>query len=186
MARFITKLRYREETLPAPVARALAATLSRNESLLPREESMFSIGGTWTQGVILVSQLAKLVPFGAERDAFIVDILRAASPLPFAAECFRWVRRSSDETNEQHTLSENGEAIAKRAVADRIHEEAGRAPIYRTFGQDAPHLCWIWSSSRGRGEVTAGPQEQANSPIRSGPVATEAQPNAISTITRGR
>lgn len=154
MPRFITKLRYREEAFPAPVARALAISLSRNGSLLPREEGMFSMGGTWTQGAILVSQLAKLVPFGAERDAFIVDILRAASPLPFAVECFRWVRRSSDETDEQHVVSEDGEAIARRAVADRIYDEACRAPIYRTFGQDAPHLFWIWSGARGRDEVT--------------------------------
>jgi hypothetical protein len=154
MPRFITKLRYRDETLPAPVARALATALSRNGMLLPREESIYSIGGTWTQGAILVSQLSKLVPFGAERDAFIVDILRAASPLPFAAECFRWIRRSSDETDDQHIVSEGGEAIAKRTVADRIHGEASHAPIYRTFGQDAPHLFWIWSSARGRDEVT--------------------------------
>ncbi len=155
MPRFITKLRYREEALAAPVARRLATALSRNGLLLPREEGMLSIGGTWTQGAILVSQLAKVVPFGAERDAFIVDLLRAAAPLPFAAECFRWVRRSSDETDGQHIVSEDGEVMAKRTVADRVHEEAGRAPIYRTFGQDSPHLFWIWSSTRGRDEVAA-------------------------------
>lgn len=153
MPRFITKLRYREGTYPVPVARPLIFALSRNGSFLPREEGMFSVGGTWTQGAILILQLAKLIPFGAERDAFIVAVLRTALPLSFAAECLRWARRSSDETDEQHILSEEGEATAKLAVADRIHDEASREPIYRTYAQDAPHLFWIWSNARSRDEV---------------------------------
>jgi hypothetical protein len=167
MPRFITKLRYREETMPIPLARSVCIAMSRNGSILPREEGMFSIGGTWAQTGILISNLAQRLPFGRERDDFVVDILKVASPLPFAAECLRWVRRATGATKQQQILSDEGEAAAVLAVANRIRECADAAPIYREFGQDAAGLFWIWSHARGSDAVAkyvrqwldAGPEE---------------------------
>lgn len=154
MPRLITKLRYRESTISPATARSLAMALARNGSVLPREEGMFSIGGTWTQGAILVSQLSKIVGSSAERDQFIGDLLQAACPLPFAAECFRWVRRGKDAEDAEHIVSANGEAAAVRQLANRIRERALNMPTCVEFGRDAPHLLWIWSAGRGKDDVT--------------------------------
>ncbi|HYM44420.1 MAG TPA: hypothetical protein VET46_16810 [Steroidobacteraceae bacterium] len=163
MPRLITKLRYREEAMAPANARLLAIALARNGSLLPREDGMFSIGGTWAQGAILVSQLTKTIAWGEERDQFIGDVLQIASPLPFAAECFRWVRRGSDSDDSQHIVSVDGEAAAVRRLADRIRERALHLPTCIEFGQDAPHLLWIWSKGRGQDEVTTGLREWLDS-----------------------
>lgn len=163
MPRLIAKLRHREDTLEPSVARQLAMAVARNGSLLPVEEGMFSVGGTKTQGAILISQLAKLLPHGQERDDFVTELIGHAAPLSFAADCYRWTRRSSDERDDQHILSESGEAAARRALSNRIRESASRSPLYREFGQDAPHLFWIWSSASGPNEVADSLQKWLDS-----------------------
>lgn len=152
--RLITRLRVLADSMERNIAHVLAVSLARNGALLPNEQGVFSIGGTRMQGAILISQLLKRTPPGTERADLAKAILRAAAPLPFAAECSRWIRRSSDEAPERQILSEEANAEVGRVLADRIFEQASREPLYRSFKEDVPHLFWIWANSRGNTEVS--------------------------------
>jgi hypothetical protein len=153
MPRLIARFRSLADSMDHNIASVLAVAVARNGVLLPNEQGMFSIGGTRMQGAILISQLLKRTSSGEARIALGKAILLAATPLPFAAECSRWIRRSSDEAPELQILSEEGNIEVTRALADRIFNQASREPIYRSFKEDAPHLFWIWANSRGSAEV---------------------------------
>lgn len=40
-------------------------------------------------------------------------------------------------------------------LAERVRVKAHEAPLFRTFGSDAPRLLWVWSAHAAAGEVDA-------------------------------
>lgn len=152
MARAVTKLRQREDSVDPSAARKIALAIARNAFLLPREQGMFVLGGTFTQAAILVAHLVRRLPL-EDRSAMAGEILLSAEPLPFAAECFRWMRHSEDQPDEKRCIPADEEASLGRMLAGRILAVASELPLYKRFGEDAPRLYWIWQEFRGREEV---------------------------------
>jgi hypothetical protein len=152
MPQFIRKLRLREDSIDPNAARRLAVAIARNGVLMPSERGMLVAGGTRGQAAILVVQLLRRVQTGDERDAIADEILRAADPLPFAWECYRWIRHGSDRPEERRVLRSESEPKLAELVVKRIREQDARAPLYQTFGRDAAPLYWLWGT---RGDQAA-------------------------------
>jgi hypothetical protein len=152
MEKLIRKLRRRETTMPPAPAARLAAIVASNGALLPRDKAMMLSDWTFMQAGILVAHLVRQLPLGSAREELAMLLVRGAEPLRFALECFRWMRKGDDVPDEDRLLSASVEDELGRAIADRVRDAAGQAPLYTTFGGDAPNLYWVW---RKYGEAAA-------------------------------
>jgi hypothetical protein len=152
LPRLIEKLRYREDSIDPQAAHRLMLAIARNGSLLPAEQGMMIVGGTRTQGAILIYKLLLRID-AAARGALATQVLTSVESLPFVAECLRWLRHSDDRRGMERVLDADEESAAKRLVADRIHTQAVAEPLYTTFGEDARELFWIWANFRSQPEV---------------------------------
>jgi len=160
MSRLIPKLRRREETIEAGAARALALAIARNGALLPRERAMMVSDWTFSQAGILVMRLASRVPAGAEREEVARRVVEIANPLSLAFECVKWFRKDEKAPETERIVSAECEEQLARSVAARIRLAAQEAPLYKTFGADAPRLLWLWNRHGETGEVDRYLREQ--------------------------
>jgi hypothetical protein len=149
----VGKLRSQEETIEPAFVRPSMLAIARNGAVVPRERSMMLSDWTFMQAAILVAHLLKRLPMGRDRDAFAAAMLAAAEPLPFACECFRWIRKSDDVGEDKRIVPTETEQHLGTALADRIRVAAAETPLYKSFGADAPRLYWLWSKYRGYAEV---------------------------------
>lgn len=145
----ISKLRIKEDSIDEAYAEPLIIALASNSNLLPRERGPMSIGGTWAQGAILVSQLMKKIPSMDTRQQIALAIATRSQTLGFGFECLRWIRHSHDEPEELRVLSIDGESAFKNSLANRIEQADGQAPLYLTDAKDAPGLYWLWTEQLG-------------------------------------
>jgi hypothetical protein len=153
MRQLIPKLRRREEGIDPGAARRLALAIARHGSLVPRERAMLVSDWTFMQAGILVAHLAGRLTPGTEREELARRIADTAAPLPFAVECLRWFRKGNDTPEPERLLPAEGEEEFGRRVAERIRAKAREAPLYKTFGADAPALLWLWNRHAEDGEV---------------------------------
>lgn len=144
-ASLVQRLRQSEEHLPLPTASALAPLLARNGELFPYERGAFSSGGAFTQAAIVVYSLIKSVVDGAARLNLAREVLRVATPLPFASECLRWMFPSpSRAPNEWIFDQANFGHLRSLLVTERIVPSDAREPLYRQFASHAPTLYGWW------------------------------------------
>lgn len=144
MAQLIKKLRDKMGTIPSPAAIPLAMAVARNGQLIPRERDLVS-DWSLTQAAILISELVKKLPEETPREEAARKLIQAAQPLAFAFECWKWLRKSDGRPEEDRIIPVETETELGRLLADRIKVEAAKAPLYKTFGGDAPRLFWAWN-----------------------------------------
>jgi hypothetical protein len=123
-------------------------------SLLPKEEGAWVIRTTLMQGAILIRKLLLRLPM-LEREATAVAIIRKAQPLPFAAECFHWMRHFKEESPTERVIQQASELVVAQALVDRIRDAAIAAPLYTSFGNESPNLFWFWKQYGLVGEMEA-------------------------------
>jgi hypothetical protein len=100
---------------------------------------------TFSQAAILVMKLIRQLPTQNERADLARRTIREAQPLSFAFECLRWLRKHSDQTEEERAIALEAEEEIGSILADRVRSEASKEPLYRSHGTDAPSLLWIWN-----------------------------------------
>lgn len=144
LSNFIRKLRARENNLPHQTARTLARTIARNGKCLPRERDMMLSDWTFGQAAVLVGQLMKSIDDQDIRSTAAREIVDAADPLPFANECWRWLRKWNDKPEEARILPKNVEDELAERLVERIEASWAESPLYTTFQRDAPRLFWLW------------------------------------------
>lgn len=153
--RLISKFRQRVALLPLDQAKALATTLILSGDLLPRERGMMVMGGTTMQAAILIADLLRIVPAGAQRQEEAERIIRLATPLGFSVECFRWIRHYESRPDDERLLPDNGEPPLQEILAARIEAGNAQEPLYFSLQKDAKRLYWIWADVRGKDVVRA-------------------------------
>jgi hypothetical protein len=153
IARLISKLRLREQSIESQAAARLALALSRNGSLVPREKQMFISDWTVSQAAILVTNLVQQRPVGKELEDLARQIINEAEPLAFAFECLRWFRKGTEQPEENRVLAPEVEEELGSILADRVRSEASKGSLYRNHGTDAPRLLWIWDKHANDREV---------------------------------
>lgn len=146
MDKMVLKLRHREEDIDLAAARELALLVARNGAYFPNPRSLFSHAEPFAQAAILCGRLLRRIPDHADRQQLANNVLAAADPLPFAYECFKWIRHSKGAAEDQRTLPEAVEAEAGRRLATRIKDAATKGPLYRQFSEAAPALYWVWKA----------------------------------------
>lgn len=144
----IAKLRRREEQLRGESARTLAVAIARSGQLLPREKAMLLSDWTFMQAAILVAHLTKQASSDSTKRAEIAqEVIREGEPLPFAFECYRWLRRGEKEQDDPILEKAQEEELAG-ILAGRIHDAANARPPYAQYPNDAPALLWLWQQER--------------------------------------
>jgi len=152
MPGLLNKLRSQEDTFEATVARRLAVAIAPHGGLLPKEEGGLTIRTTLMQGAILIRKLLRRLP-KAEREAIAVAVIQKAQPLPFAADCLRWMQPFKDESQSDSVIEEESLRVVAQSLVARIREAAISAPLYLSFGRDSQALFWYWKQNGSPGEM---------------------------------
>lgn len=142
LPKLIEKLRLREDTLEPTVSATLARIIATNGSLVPRERGPWAFGGTFTQAAILVAHLVRRL--GDDKLAAAHEVLSEGQPLPFAVECMRWMRKDKSQPEETRIFSVAQEHELEASLTQRIANDADKAPLYETYGREAPLLYSVW------------------------------------------
>jgi hypothetical protein len=110
----------------------------------------------WTvmQAGILCMKLVQRQTDAESRAALARQVVRDAEPLVFSFECFKWLRKSDEQAEAERVLPAAVEEELGGILAERVRTKAQEAPLFQTFGSDAPRLLWIWST-HAAGEVDA-------------------------------
>jgi hypothetical protein len=153
LGRLVAKLRLRKERLDPATAIRLANVLGKNGSNLPRERAMLISDWSFMQAGILIVELLRCVPEGQSREDAARTLLAQIGHLPFAFECLRWMHSSKKEGDEELLINEAAVDQLEKGLADRIRDAACEAPLYKTFGSDAPKLLFLWKKYETSGEV---------------------------------
>jgi hypothetical protein len=123
----------------------LAQAIARNASVLPREQAMLMSDWTFMQAAILIEKLLWRIDAGERRNDVARTIVRDAQTLPFAFECFRWLRSDPDEPAEPRLVTEEVENELGRSLANRISRRGAEVSIYEEYGTDSPRLFYAWN-----------------------------------------
>lgn len=152
VASLIQRLRQHENHLPDAVAIELAPLLARNGRLFPYERGMLSTGGVFTQaGVVIYFLLRGIRDSGAKLE-LAREVLRTASPVPFASEILRWMFPSPSFTPEEQVFEESDfNGLRAQLVTESIIPSDAFEPLYRQFGSRAimPYSWWKEVDSNG-------------------------------------
>jgi hypothetical protein len=152
-SRLIQKLRKQEDTMAVSDAKALAKILARNGGHVPRERGMLMSDMTFRQAAILIMKLVRCIPQGDEREVFATDLVAEAEPLPFAIQCYRWLRKTDEDPEDQRVVSPECEEALVRLLVERIRISARTEPLYKKYAADTPMLLWIWGKGALEGEI---------------------------------
>ena len=153
LGRLIAKLRLRKERFDPATAIRLANVLARNGSNLPPEKAMLLSDWSFMQAGILIAELLRCVTAGPDRDEAARSLFIEIGHLPFALECARWMHPSKKEGAEEPLFSQATEDQLEEVLVGRIRVAASEAPLYKTFGADAPRLLFTWKRREQAGEV---------------------------------
>ena len=153
ITRLIEKIRRRENNVDLETCPRLASAIARNGSLLPRDRGMLLPDWTFMQAAILIRNMIGRASKNEDRAQLAQEITAEADPLPFAFECFRWIRKDKDQAEADRLVSPEIEEELAHRLKDRIHAAADKEPLYKTFGTDAPALFWAWNKYGGEGGV---------------------------------
>lgn len=144
MPRLVTRLRQRKDAIDASHAKAIAMAFARNGDLLPRERGMLTLLDTRGSAAILIADMLKRIPLGAERQSIAEQVIREASSVGFASECLRWIRHNDDSPEDRRVLSNEGEKSLHELLSERIEVSNAEQPLFLTEPKDAPTLYWLW------------------------------------------
>jgi KAP family P-loop domain len=147
----VTKLRLLEKTINTAAANNLAKAIVQHGELFPKDESIFGgLTSTWGQASILVKNLLTIAPLGTKREELAKNLMQIAKPLPFAAQCFFWLRNQKDLAS---VISQKCEADLGKILASRIAALAADQPPYEVWPQEAHKIFALWKEFGGEGEV---------------------------------
>src|ERR1051326_3919516 len=143
VSRVISKLRQIEKTVDETAARNLALALARLGGIFPKEEGIFSVFvSAYAQAAILIRNFIARIPDAENRKLFATQVLKDADPLPFAVECFRFLR-AGDNDNER-CIPEKYLPDLGSVLVDRVRETIKTDALYRKFPDTGSSLFWIW------------------------------------------
>jgi predicted KAP-like P-loop ATPase len=151
--RLIDKLRLIEESVSPLSARRLALAVAGRGESYPGEHGFFSLTSAFQQAAILVSKLLRRIAPGDERDNAAKSVMQAAQPLPFALECFGWLRPGDPAGANAGPLSPGVEQQVGDILATRIHEAAKESPPYIESPRSASSLLWVWHAYGPKGQT---------------------------------
>ena len=138
VASLIQRLRQHEDHLPDAVAIALAPLLARNGRLFPYERGMLSTGGVFTQAGVVIYFLLRGIGHPDTKLELAREVLRTASPVPFASEILRWMFPSPSLTPEEQVFEDaDFNHLRAQLVSECIVPSDSSEPLYKQYGRQA-------------------------------------------------
>lgn len=141
----IRKLRWIEENLEETASRKLALCLAKIGGSLPNSEGPLTLASTpYSQAAILGAHLLRNLEASKRADV-ARTMIHLATPLPFAAELFTWMRSKEDISPEDRLLTEGEELEMFTSLAEKIEGAASERPLYKQYPKESPYLLSLWS-----------------------------------------
>jgi hypothetical protein len=159
VARFLAKLRMREDSLDPTQSQTITLALAQCGELFPRNQWVQSFSTVSEAAGILIARLLRRQASGGPRVALAVQIVETGSPIGFAAECYRWIQA---DAKDDPTRGRVGSGISPaqlddlgRRLAQRIAKDAAREPPYISAPTYAQTVFQVWSRWGSRDETNA-------------------------------
>ncbi|GAB6447793.1 hypothetical protein bcgnr5390_45290 [Bacillus luti] len=142
----ILKLRNEVRTLTKEQASKLAIAVSRLGHRLPNPVTFLSVN-TFGQGAMLISDCIESIEVREERLNLAIEVLQMGEALNFVAECFRWLRKDTEEHPNPKGFSVQEVEILGKVMAGRISSEFKdkRRFSEQGFSTKFPQLFYIWN-----------------------------------------
>lgn len=142
----ISKLRNEVRTLTKEQASKLAIAVSRFGHRLPNPVTFLSVS-TFGQGAMLISDCIESIVVREERLNLAIEVLQIGEPLNFVAECFRWLRKDTEEHPNIKGFSVQEVKILGKVMSDRISNEFKDKRLFseQGFSTKYPQLLYIWN-----------------------------------------
>jgi hypothetical protein len=150
---FLNKLRRKIDELPPSAAIKLTKKLVAHGDKFSTVEGPFGISVA-SQAGIVIADLLKRIGDTTQRTQLAEEVIRDAPSLPFAVDCFRWIRTGKDEPDEDRVVPRGAERHLGRILAARIRDTAAAVPPYTGLPQQTPALLWIWKEYGPEKEVS--------------------------------
>ncbi|TCI43087.1 MULTISPECIES: P-loop NTPase fold protein [unclassified Exiguobacterium] len=152
---FISKLRRLSKSLTSEQLKNLALSISKLGNYLPNPVQVFSAWNTYGQGAMFTADCVVNLEDKTERLDLGRNIILTADPLAFAAECFSWFRKNTEEHPNPNAYSEEEYLELAKTLAQRASEEITKADI-GDLGkiERLPYLLTIWHEYGETGEAS--------------------------------
>jgi len=151
--KIVLKLMRKEKKILPDDIKNLAVALSKLGGIFPRPETMFSFTTAFSQAGILIGQFIRGIAFVKDRLNIAKAVISEGDPVPFALECFKWIRTTDDKGEQNRIFSIEDEAELAALVVSRIRQAADAGPIYQSFPDDAASLLYFWAHWGGKDET---------------------------------
>ncbi|WP_062231490.1 KAP family P-loop NTPase fold protein [Fictibacillus sp. FJAT-27399] len=141
----ISKLRSKVKTLTKEQASKLAIAFSRYGYKFPNPVTFLSVN-TFSQAALLISDCIESIDAREERVNLTIEVLKGGEPLNFVGECFRWLRKDTEEHPNPKGFSIQEFDILGKEMASRISEEfkGKRQFSKKEISKKFPQLLYIW------------------------------------------
>lgn len=141
----ISKLRSKVKTLTKEQASKLAIAVSRLGFRFPNPVTFLSVN-TFSQAALLISDCIESIEAKGERVNLAIEVLQSGEPLSFVAECFRWLRKDTEEHPNPKGFSVQEIEILGKEMASRISKEFNEKRQFSEKGisMKFPQLFYIW------------------------------------------
>ncbi|MBN1459781.1 MAG: hypothetical protein JXA57_09595 [Armatimonadetes bacterium] len=99
------------------------------------------------RAAILIGELLQGMTDASERIDLFTEVIGSRAPLPFALECFRWIKVNKEDIPDPKAFTPDDRATFGRVLAARIAEAVRREgkPIFVAFPEETRHMLAIWS-----------------------------------------
>jgi hypothetical protein len=141
----ITKLRNEVRALKNEQASNLAIAISKFGYKLPNPATFLSVN-TFGQGAMLISDCIESIDDREERLNLAIEVLQNGEPVNFVAECFRWLRKDTEEHPNPKGFSVQEVEILGKVLAGRISGELRDRRLFSEHGISfkLSQLFYIW------------------------------------------
>ncbi|MEA5550101.1 hypothetical protein VB713_03745 [Anabaena cylindrica UHCC 0172] len=98
---FLAEMFRKLDKLSSSASHNLALALAQMGDYFPKPETLYSFDTVFTKAGILVSSLITRLDTSDEKLELCREVLQAAKPVSFATECFRWIRATQKDNQQE-------------------------------------------------------------------------------------
>ncbi|MGU3472844.1 P-loop NTPase fold protein [Paenibacillus sp. D51F] len=144
---FIMKLRGRVKDFNNSAAEVMISALVPLGDNFPHTEALFDFRLPFSQAAMLINDLIDLNDDRDERIRLSTEMIKNATPLSFASECYRWLKRDTVDRPNPRGFSADEQAKIASELALRIAEELKQQgeDFIKRNEKNVLHLLFIWN-----------------------------------------
>ena len=143
---FISKLRRKSKSFTLLQSEMLAISIARLGNNLPNPVQMFRPMNAFGQGAMFTGDCIENLKNKEKQIELAKDVISNADSVTFAAQCFSWFRRDTEEHPNPQGFSKDEYRTLAAILAERISTELSEMDSIEIEGNEQlPYLLFIWN-----------------------------------------